>query len=203
MKKGPVDEPLSPENYLRLWHDVDINARTNPKLYANWIHDAVRVTSEVANGNTDLVPVFRIRLYGVLADIFSKLTESQRNIAELNRPPYPAAEEMIEAIKTLAARFTRDELIYIQYLRNTECHPVQDAYRIRVARDGTLKDWVDHHLIPAGPPVTVEETNAAVSRVLGLFGVDEHAVARHLAAKAVEPMRAVQHKSYAWCGSPL
>jgi hypothetical protein len=198
MTKGQPPAPLPPKDRERLLNDIDRNARTNPKLYSNWIRDTVRVTTEVANGNTDLVPVFRIRIYGVMADIFARVSGSQRNTAELKRPPNPAVEGMIEAIKALAARFTRDELIYIQYLRNTECHPVQDAYRIRVTGDGSLKDWVDHHLIP-GPPVTVEETTAAVLRVLEPFGVDEEALARYLAGKAVEPMMFVQLKSYAWC----
>ena len=103
----------------------------------------------------------------------------------------------------MAATFDRDELIYIQYLRNTECHPVQDAYRIKRRGDGTLKDWVDHHLLPPGPPVTIEETNASVRRVLHPFGIDENAVARFLAHKAVAPLATVQLKSFAWCGWPM
>jgi hypothetical protein len=201
MTKGQPPAPLSTQDRARLEHDININADTNSKLYANWIRDAVNATTEVANGNTDLIPVFRIKLYGVMAEILAKLTESQSFLADRGARPEPSVDAMIEAIKALAASFDRDELIYIQYLRNTECHPVQDAYRIRRRGDGSLKDWIDHHLLPKGPPVTIEETRASVRRVLVPFGWDEHAVARFLAHKAAAPLVEVQLKSFAWCGS--
>jgi hypothetical protein len=201
MTTGKPKAPLSPTNRARILHDININADTNSKLCANWIRDAVHATTEVANGNTDLIPVFRIKLYGIMADILAKLTESQSFLADNNIRPEPAVDAMIDAIKALAAAFDRDELIYIQYLRNTECHPVQDAYRLKRRGDGTLREFVEHHLLPKGPPVTVEETLASVRRVLLPYGANEHAIARQLARKALKPLATVQAKSPALYGS--
>lgn len=199
-KRQKAGRGLPPRDRVRLENDIERNADVGSKQAANWIADAVRVTAKVAAGDIDLIPVFRIRLYGILDEVFTKLMTDAQFWVELGFPPRRDIAQLTEAIKQLAAVFTPDELIYIQYLRHTECHPLQDAYRIKITEAGKFKDTVTHHLIDQR--LTVEETDAAIVRVLRGFKNDEHAIAHHLARKAAAPLMNVQLTSRPWFGLP-
>lgn len=107
-------------------HPTDDEMRANvatwrgivPTQHSNWADSLVYVT-EVINreGPTPShVTTFWVRLWGVLADLGDFYSEpSQASLPSL-------------AIGQLRSALTEDELIWIEYIRHTECHPVQDAY---------------------------------------------------------------------------
>jgi hypothetical protein len=66
---------ISKNDKSRFARDVDKHARVVGLQMANWIADTRRVTELVAGGDTDLVPVFWIRLYGTLVDISDYLAK--------------------------------------------------------------------------------------------------------------------------------
>jgi hypothetical protein len=57
---------------------------------ANWIADTKRVTEMVARGDTDVIPVFWIRLFGILADIADFVADQ---VESLEQPGVARAAE--------------------------------------------------------------------------------------------------------------
>jgi hypothetical protein len=195
-KKQQAGAALSVADQRRLRHDIRDHADIMAPQMAGWIRDAVRVSRQVAFGNTDLIPVFWIRLYGVLADIGDKVG-GQIEMVIAAGVPLRELGPLNQALMALVAVFTKDELIFLQYLRHVQCHPLQDAYRLKLTAKG-LKDEVKHRLL--GDTKTLEETNAAIRRVHRRFGIDEDAIAADFAKRSYERLAQFQAASFAWCG---
>ena len=198
-KKPPV---LSADDKIRLLHDIERNNRTLGHQFAGWIQDGARVTRMVASGNTDMIPVFWTRIYGVLTDIADQIDKSIAFIKDMGalRPSNrdaAAAVRMRSAIDELAAVFTDDELVYLQYRRHVECHPTQNHYRIRVTSKG-LDDQVHHRLLDA--TMSVEDTDAAILRVLKKQNINENLIAIDFATRAAQRFTHLETLTPDWCG---
>ena len=181
----------------------DVRIQVSDRQIANWIADTRRTAEMVARGDVDLVPVLWLRLCGVLADIGDRI-DAQIDVLEKKPEMFRQLGLSVdqvgpvkESLKGLLDVFTADELVYLQYLRHVHSHPVQDSYRIRI-RASKLKGQVTHKLL--GEQMTVEETNATISRVLRRYNVQERVVAQDFARRVLASLEDFRVKSIAWCG---
>ncbi|MFN0118180.1 MAG: hypothetical protein ACKVQC_07835 [Elusimicrobiota bacterium] len=155
---------------------------------ANWLARAENSTKKVAEGNREVIPIFWITIYGLLSDFADFIEEHAEFMAKHPDRVKKAGLKIDElapvqaSLKNLLKVFDYDELIYLQYRRHVECHPLQSAYRLRV-RDGRLVDQVNHRLIKS--VATVDETNAAIERVLLKFKIDENKIAENFAKRSL------------------
>jgi hypothetical protein len=195
---------LSADEKARLFSDILRNSRIIGHQMADWIRDTARVTQLVANSNTDLIPIFWIRLYGVLADVADQIDkvcdnpEHARQILATHE--FAAALRVRNAITNIASVFNEDELVYLQYRRHVECHPLQNAYRIRVAGKA-FQDSVHHRLLDKA--MTVEDSDAACVRLFAKHGLSESRVAINFAQRVLQAVLELQLAAPAWFGLPV
>jgi len=143
--------------------------------------------------------IFWIRLHGVLNDIRSDGTTFRRNLAaagvdeKTDKPTLGGVADLAlkfyDAIDRLKSALTDDELIYADYRRHTESHPVQTSYDVRWSTRGS--QVVVQHRVPAlERELTVDELDAAIRRVLEAHQTNEAVIAvdfaKRLVAKAGE-----------------
>ena len=196
-KRQRAGNALSADEREELKADILRHGNIMGPQIRNWIRDAGHITGLVANGESDLVPVFWIRLYGILNDV-AEIVARQAEFLESMGKEAPECSRMEEAIDGLAKVFTDDELVYLQYRRHVECHPLQTAYRLDLTSKG-LKDRVAQRLA-SKPSMTVAETDAAIDRVLTKFGIRETEIAIDFAKRALASVSFLQLASVEWCG---
>jgi hypothetical protein len=157
----------------------------------NWLVDATRVAKLVANGNADLAPVFWIRLYGILHDIYGRVSANVAAV-ELNGLKPPALfQDFLREIRAVASIFSTDERLYIQYRRDVDCHPLQNNYEFGYKRDGGTRETFEHKLLAEKTYVTLEDFRKAVRRVLGTRP-DEVALAQAFAERCWSALAGVE-----------
>lgn len=138
-----------------------------------WVGETLAITARVASsGQSELLPVFWIRLYGLLTDVadFVELSAEPSNdgLGIFPQARRPVRSKLPIALNRLKAVFEEDELLYIEYRRHAECDPFQAKYRPRrLTHGGTAH--VPSVLLD-GRPVTVEAARAAFDRLLALHG---------------------------------
>lgn len=177
-----ADATLNCSERRRRTSESSMNARVNSPQQMNWLIDAARVATLVAEGNTDLAPLFWIRLYGILHDIYDKLA-GHRNLAVLNGArPHPLIVAFLKATEDLSGLFSPDERLYIQYRRDVESHPIQTNYEFKVDERGRAVETFKHKMLAQRIPVSLEEFRAAVKRLLATVP-DETVLARVLASR--------------------
>lgn len=185
---------ISSADHKALFKDINDHAKIMGPQLANWLEDAVRVTQLVAGGNRELIPVFWIRLFGVLHEI-NELVSRQRSFLAPQNDPAFGLDAVAEAIAILANVFSEDELIWLEYRRNVECHVFQDNYRL--LKNNRPSKKVVHKLVKRDKDVAA--TDEALSRVLQRYDA-EHLIALDFAKRAAIPLAQVQHAAVPWCG---
>jgi hypothetical protein len=152
-----TDATLDCVERRRRLREIDRRTFVQSRQRMGWLVDAARVSKLVADGNTDLAPVFWIRLCGILNELYDKLLKNHTLAVLTGAKPYSDIVEFLGAIESLAASFSDDERIYIQYRRDVECHPVQDNH---------ASDGFNHKLLAKEARIGLEEFRAAVGRVV-------------------------------------
>jgi hypothetical protein len=152
---------------------------------------------------------FWIRLHGVISDLRTDALETFRSI-DIDPATYgPAAGslgamllEKYRCIEAIRQQFSEDELIYADYLRQTNGHPRQRGYDVRWsnANGGQVNDR--RAISTIGREFTVTELTEAIRRVLFANTVDgrinEDAIAARFAervAAVIQPLVAVMQRS--------
>jgi hypothetical protein len=201
------DRRLAVTNEKRRRNQHTINARLE-RMWVKELHELIGdLVRDGSCSNWMVFSLFWIRLHGVLADLRKSTRETLAvfNVApadwkvgrsELDRPVL-----VFRAIEAIRTTFSEDELIYADYRRQDEAHPVQSAYDVRWSekkkeavltnRIVTLDDDRQHK--------TVDEMDAAKTAVLFAHGINEQAVAiafaRRMAARS-EVLRQVMFDGY-------
>lgn len=153
------------------------------------------VTAElVTNGTNAAWPffsVFWIRLHGVFTDLAAP-NERRFEILGLDRHTYKAnggsllhiAQFTLGAIDMIRQRLTEDELLYLDYKRHSESHPIQSAYDLQIQKGGKI---IDTRRVPTlgNKPFTIAQCDAAIRRVLKAHRDEEETAVGF--AKKVEP----------------
>jgi hypothetical protein len=144
--------------------------------------------------------MFWIRLFGVLHDLRGHW---RRRAAEDDSEPPQGELALGDQLRTIAACsdellnvLSEDERIFLEYRRDYEAHPVQDAYHIRVTPKG-LKTTRNFKLLDVASR-ELDEIEAVMDRAVERD--DDAAIARKLAAKIAAPLaRLLEH---AWLVCP-
>jgi hypothetical protein len=157
-----------------------------------WIGDTLTITARVAHEPTEMLPLFWIRLYGLLTDVtdFVELTVEQSHDGLCMFPlarTRTARSPLPTALARLRAVFEEDELLYIEYRRHAECDPFQTKYR---SRRGALAAHVPSVLLE-GRPVTVASAHAAFDKVLAVHGGSEERVGNAFARRVLPALHAL------------
>lgn len=189
--------------------DYDIDAR----LRCYWVNDLAEVSAALGTQGDNAPWPFRtafwIRLHGVLNELRTECLETFRR-ADIdptthtaNRGSLLALElEKYRCIEVVRQQFSEDELVYADYLRQTNGHPTQAQYAVRWsnANGGQINDR--RRISTVGREFTVAELDAAVRRVLAAFTVNgrpnEWAVATNFAQRVhpvMPPLVAIMRRT--------
>lgn len=191
-------------------HDPD---NVNARLKVFWVKALAELAEELdAKGEAAPWPsrgMFWIRLHGVLHDERQGLLDTFRKIGldpETHvSPPTSTGAWVLEkyrAIEAIRTAFTDDELIYADYLRQTNGHPTQAQYQVRwsSANGGQVND--KRGITTIGREFTTEQVDAAVRRVLAAHSVNgrpnEDVIAVVFARRVlgvIAPLLEVMHRS--------
>ena len=199
---------LSARDKARLFEDIqaksgDVHAAQG----GQWIREAHYYTQKIAAEGAAASPesrsLFWIRLSG-LQEVRDRVEKQLKSFQEMMRDD-PATEErlrpvyaeparrLLESIDALWATLKDDELLYLLYRRDTECHPWQDSYRLRIGKEG-LRD----ERTVFGRKWKIEELDNALGKVLRSYGVDEVALAVDFSRRVSPAMGQVLEASKDW-----
>jgi hypothetical protein len=168
---GVTDAQLRFMNERRPNHDV------NGRLKCYWVNDLAEM-AEALSRPGDAAPwpfraAFWIRLHGVISDLRLECIALFRSfgIDPATYQPNPGSDlslalEEFRCIEALRQQFSEDELIYADYLRQTNGHPTQAQYAARWsnANGGQINDR--RNISTIGREFTVAELDDAIRRVL-------------------------------------
>ncbi|MEY4509372.1 MAG: hypothetical protein RLZZ450_1494 [Pseudomonadota bacterium] len=169
---------------------------------ATWMGETVDAAERAGGGNPDALPLFYIRLYGVLTDVadFVALTvnDDQDGLCmfPLAREPEHVSP-LPAAMARLTALLSEDELLYIEYQRHLACDPFQTKYRMRRGRlsarapESALRHGAGH--VPSalldGRPVTIEEAESAFQRLFVKHDATEERIGVELVRRLLPALR--------------
>ena len=131
---------LTPEEWRRLSEDIDVNSETVfPKQMLQWARGTQAIAERMAEGPDDAVAaLFWIRLYGLLKDLAAVVKRHQALADVFPGDDARLLGQIVSALDLVRSALSEDELVYLQYRRQTECHFFQSDYR--VARTGDAPD---------------------------------------------------------------
>jgi hypothetical protein len=168
-----TDEQIRFYNERRNGYSIESQQRFN------WVANLVEIVEVLAtHGEGAPWPyfsVFWIRLHGLISEMNCEWKASVRPLGPDTETPAPGSLlakriELLQEVERVVAFFTEDELIYADYRRQTEGHPIQSSYAVRWSH-GNGGQVLDRRGIPSmgGKEFTVAELDAAVRRVLRPF----------------------------------
>lgn len=194
-------------NERRGEHDIE------GRLRCYWVNDLAEM-AEALDVQGEAAPwpyrtAFWIRLHGVLHDERQALVQAFRKwgVDPAARVANPGsllafALEKFRCIEAVRTAFSEDELIYADYLRQTNGHPTQAQYAVRWsdANGGQVNDR--RKISTVGREFTTAELDAAVRRVLAAHAVNgrpnEHRIATvfaHRVRGVIAPLVDVMRRS--------
>jgi hypothetical protein len=177
----------------RAMSESNSNATINPRQEMEWLEDAAAITKRVADGEIILAPIFWLRLFGILHDMYDKLLRAERWSLGQGFRFDPRISAFMREVEALSAVFTEDERLYIQYRRDVEAHPIQVAYEFRIDGAGKAKEAVTTKITAKKLPVTLDEFRAAMGRVLAT-AKHETGIARAFAIRCALSLERVREK---------
>jgi hypothetical protein len=132
----------------------------------------------------DTQSVFWIRLHGVLTEVGDSY-EHMCNLGSRDRDVLAVRD----AIRDLRGSLDEDELLWVHYRRDTECHVWQESYELQGAK-GRLKDERKFALL-GGKTLQVDEIDRRLRAMVRKYNVDEPAIAVAFATKLQPRIAAV------------
>ena len=185
-----ADRKLDCVERRRRMSESSMTARINSKQQMDWLLDAAHLAKLVADGNLDLAPLFWIRLYGILHEMYEKVSHSNTFATQIRGKPIQSMVDFLKAVDAVAALFSADERIYIQYRRDVESHPIQRNYEFKVNNQGRSIESFHHKIMNQKVPVALEEFTAAVRRLLRTVS-QEVDLARGMAERSLRSLAAL------------
>jgi hypothetical protein len=168
------------EQQLRYVNERRDDHAIETQLRLSWIQQLKEAANEISRNECGADWPWRcalwIRLHGVLDDERRRFRQFFQTLqidpAAVRLGPgtdtaLAHAKRMFDGIETLRKLFTDDELVYAEYLRHTNGHPVQAVYSLRWSTKAN--DVADKHRVATLEPsreLTTGELRAAIRRVL-------------------------------------
>src|ERR1700722_273844 len=178
VKKMNKEEPkkLSSQDYEKYWHSEMDNLALHPRQVYNWIENSILYATKISQKNElDAIPIFWIRLYGILTDI-------KNYDMPLIKPI------LYKYIIPLYAAFNEDELIYISYKRHTEGHVFQNAYAIRLdkKKNNIINKKYEELL---GKELLLSEIESATKRIYYKYNKNEDSIAKDFSNRILNSLQ--------------
>jgi hypothetical protein len=175
---------LTPEQ-RRVADDIGKRSPDQARQHLHWVLElaelVARLQKDGANAPWTVVAMFWIRLQGV----FKELPDAYRVVHELAlqgprpRSLIPYGDAIYRTALDVLAALTEEEVLAVDYYRQRSAHLRQDAYRIRLVKDGVREartlDYIDRTF-------TVAEVDATLARLVVRHG-NEASVAAQVAGK--------------------
>lgn len=175
-----MSQPLSTNDRQRLVTAITERAETRARLALQWVQILNRaVTRLTAAGGMEAVDtqtVFWIRLHGVLTEV-GDWFEHTFSLGIRDRDIIAVRD----AIRDLRAALDEDELLWVHYRRDTECHVWQESYELQRGGKGNLKEERKFALL--GKTLHVDEIGRRLRALLRHHRVNEPAMAVVFATK--------------------
>jgi hypothetical protein len=183
-KTPPPKKQLSPEDASRFRRHTEEWADIWSKQACNWAGNAMHHAERLARGegSEDAAGLMWIRVYGVLDDVLDRCRAHAKFAVDLGVKVDPLLDHALAAADAFLAHMTDDELLYLEYRRNTEGHPWQTKYML-IARDGKLIDTVRAELLCRD--VRKEDFLDAATRIERAHRFDRVAIARAFATRCL------------------
>ncbi len=160
-----------------MWWEIGHGGQ-RPKQAHDWIVSLRDViTSLQAMPSAAMASLFWLRLKNTLDELRNAYAPQplmppsdpddphEANAYALDELYAELAADVYAACTALLGAFTRDELLYIEWRRDSEAHVWADSYNLTPTRGGTLKEAREYALI--GAAVTHADLEAACMRVVG------------------------------------
>jgi len=210
---GYAGPTLMGDEQIRYFNERAPNYDIDGRLKCYWVNDLADV-SEALDRQGDSAPwpfrtAFWIRLHGVINELRGECLDTFRKAGidpdahTPNRGSLLALEmEKYRCIEVVRRQFSEDELIYADYLRQTNGHPTQAQYAVRWSNANGGQVNERRRINTIGREFTVAELDAAIRRVLAVYTVDgrpnEWAIATNFARRVhavMPPLVAVMRRT--------
>lgn len=198
MKKDK-EVKLNKSDKSRLLKSVEYNSEINVKLIHQWIKDTGRIAGLVFK-ETIIYPypaVFWIRLYGLIVEVRKEhaidpklqLWESQGLLNAETVFILRAKAAVGDAINAMMKGLSRNELIIIDYYRQTNAHVLQKGYNLGVLGDkypgGEINRLKEHYDVPTldNEKIEIDILSLNIRAELKKFNFDECKMIKSIAEK--------------------
>ena len=118
--------------------DIALQASTRPQQALSWVGHLNLVVGEIRDGKTKMTAGwFWVRLYGLLAELTPNYRR-QRSLLETIAPDHeclPLLQDVCNALDAVHDKFTKKELIFVEYMRHCQSHVFQNSYYRTVTND--------------------------------------------------------------------
>jgi len=183
--------PLSVPDTQRLKDAIYDRSEIRAQQAFQWVRELVRVSSTVATqgaaAGADTITVFWVRLFGVLSEVgesYEYVCKLADHCGASDEPLARDARVVRDALRAMRDSMDEDELIWLHYRRDCECHVWQESYALSRKKNG-LKEKRVFGLL-GDKELTVDEFDKRASAMLRKHGRSEAALAVHF-AKLVAP----------------
>ncbi len=195
----PADGTPKKADVGQFFDGVLRRSRMNPVQRLQWTRDAkdhatLLVTRPESTASERAV--FWIRLYGCVAELWTWVVCLVKTIDEEgcgNEALESLLRDFLGTATMLRAQFNEDELLWIEYRRNVECHTIQDGYEhTSVGNKLTFRSKV------LGREVDKDVMREARERVLSSWKNDELTMAKGFAARSAVLLAALNMRMEAY-----
>lgn len=182
---------LSADEKERLKSAIYERSEIRAKQALQWVQELNRTAGELTSRGTaagvDTTTVFWIRLHGVLVEVGGSYEYTCKLADDCGASSAKLAIDsrvVRDAIRSMRDSMNEDELLWVHYRRDTECHVWQESYELGRKKNG-LKETRKFELL-GGKELHVDDIDERARALLRKHGVNEPAMAVHF-AKLIAP----------------
>lgn len=182
---------LSAADRDRLRSAIMERGDTHARLAFQWVQELQRTSVQLSmrgkEAGVDVMTAFWIKLYGVLDEVGGHYEYAVKLADDCGAGATRMATDaraVRDALRSVRDSMNEDELIWLSYRRDVECHVWQDSYELNRKGD-RLKERRGFSLLD-GKVLTVDEFDQRARAFLRKHHVDEQAIAVYF-AKLVAP----------------
>lgn len=186
---------LSRDERKRLIDSASKHGDIDALMIKNWIKDLKYIVDNIVAGNFNL-PYLEgtlwIRLFGLLTEIRDNYEYVAKNILPLlTKDTDPAmkkviilAEEIYNDILGIINELNEDEHLFIDYLRQTNCHVLQKGFRLGVKVKDDKKVLKERYTVASNKKTyLVTEIDASLGRTFKSYSGHQGLMARDICLK--------------------
>ena len=182
---------MEPSTKRAVISDSFLQASTRPIQALQWVRNLNFVVGDIRNNSTS-TGWFWVRLYGVLAELipnYKRLRDLFQTISPDSPQYLPALQKVCRALDSVRAKYTKEELLFIEYMRHCQAHVFQNSY-YRTVANGKPKFNKGGGIL-GDEQLPRIELRKAINEILLSYRADEDAAAVALAGRIEEEIQGV------------